>query len=272
MNAVLGERLSIITSKAQTTRHRIIGILNEDDCQMVFSDTPGVLKPHYAMQESMMKGVYTAMEDADILVFLTEPGDKGLADESVEKKLQKTEIPLFLIINKIDTSEQKILEDTIQYWKDKFPLAEIRVISALHGHGVKELVEEFKALLPESPKYFPDESLTDRSERFFVSEIVREKILLNYSKEVPYSVQVEVESFKEVEEIIRMRAIIYVARDSQKGILIGHKGNALKRVGIQARADLESFFSKKVHLELFVKVSKEWRNSEQQLKRFGYEN
>lgn len=270
-NAILGERLSIITSKAQTTRHRILGIFNDENHQIIFSDTPGVLKPAYAMQESMMKWVRSALEDADILLYLTEVGDKGLADENIEAKVKAMDVPLYLIINKIDTTTQEELEAHISHWKERMPRAEIRCISALLGHGVPELLDELKEKLPEGPAFFPKDSLTDKPERFFVSEIIREKILMNYNKEVPYSVEIETESFKEDVDIIRIRAIIYVARESQKGIIIGHKGSALKRVGIQAREDMESFFGKKIHLETFVKVAKEWRNSERQLKRFGYE-
>lgn len=272
MNAIVGERLSIITSKAQTTRHRILGMVNGDDYQMVFSDTPGVIQPAYAMQERMMKFVKTAFEDADIILYLVEPGDKGLKVEGLFERIKEIDIPVFLIINKIDDSDQESVESEIDHWKTTLPKAQIRCISALHGMGVKEIKEELIQALPDSPPFFDKESLTDRPERFFVSETIREKVLLNYKKEVPYSVEVEVESFKHEEELLRIRAIIYVARESQKGILIGHKGQALTRVGSQARADLEAFFNKKIFLELYVKVAKDWRDSDQQLKRFGYES
>ena len=272
MNAMVGERLSIITPKAQTTRHRIFGILNEPEYQIVFSDTPGVIQPAYKMQEHMMKFVSDAFEDADVFLYLVEPGDRALKDEGFFQKLATTSIPVLLIVNKIDTTTQEALEEEVGYWQTSLPNAEIIPISALEGANTDYLLSRLKELVPLSPPYFDKDALTDKTERFFVSEIIREQILLNYKKEIPYSVEVDVEEFKEEEDIIRMRCIIYVARDSQKGIIIGHKGSRLKAVGIGARKQLEAFFAKKVHVETFVKVKKNWRDNDLQLKRFGYKN
>ena len=272
MNAMVGERLSIITPKAQTTRHRIFGILNEPEYQIVFSDTPGVIQPAYKMQEHMMKFVSDAFEDADVFLYLVEPGDRALKDEGFFQKLATTSIPLLLIVNKIDTTTQEALEEEVGYWQTSLPNAEIIPISALEQANTDYLLSRLKELVPVSPPYFDKDALTDKTERFFVSEIIREQILLNYKKEIPYSVEVDVEEFKEDEDIIRMRCIIYVARDSQKGIIIGHKGSRLKAVGIGARKQLEAFFAKKVHVETFVKVKKNWRDNDLQLKRFGYKN
>ena len=272
MNAMVGERLSIITPKAQTTRHRIFGILNEPEYQIVFSDTPGVIQPAYKMQEHTMKFVSDAFEDADVFLYLVEPGDRALKDEGFFQKLATTSIPVLLIVNKIDTTTQEALEEEVGYWKTSLPNAEIIPISALEGANTDYLLSRLKELVPLSPPYFDKDALTDKTERFFVSEIIREQILLNYKKEIPYSVEVDVEEFKEDEDIIRMRCIIYVARDSQKGIIIGHKGSRLKAVGIGARKQLEAFFAKKVHVETFVKVKKNWRDNDLQLKRFGYKN
>ncbi|MDA7804497.1 GTPase Era [Schleiferiaceae bacterium] len=272
MNAMVGERLSIITPKAQTTRHRIFGILNEPEYQIVFSDTPGVIQPAYKMQEHMMKFVSDAFEDADVFLYLVEPGDRALKDEGFFQKLATTTVPVLLIVNKIDTTTQEALEEEVGYWQTSLPNAEIIPISALEGANTDYLLSRLKELVPVSPPYFDKDALTDKTERFFVSEIIREQILLNYKKEIPYSVEVDVEEFKEEEDIIRMRCIIYVARDSQKGILIGHKGSRLKAVGIGARKQLEAFFAKKVHVETFVKVKKNWRDNDLQLKRFGYRN
>ena len=272
MNAMVGERLSIITPKAQTTRHRIFGILNEPEYQIVFSDTPGVIQPAYKMQEHMMKFVSDAFEDADVFLYLVEPGDRALKDEGYFQKLVTTSVPVLLIVNKIDTTTQEALEEEVGYWQTSLPNAEIIPISALEGANTDYLLSRLKELVPVSPPYFDKDALTDKTERFFVSEIIREQILLNYKKEIPYSVEVDVEEFKEEEDISRMRCIIYVARDSQKGILIGHKGSRLKAVGIGARKQLEAFFAKKVHVETFVKVKKNWRDNDLQLKRFGYKN
>ena len=272
MNALVGERLSIITPKAQTTRHRIFGILNEPEYQIVFSDTPGVIQPVYKMQEHMMKYVSDAFEDADVFLYLVEPSDRALKDEGFFQKLLNTKVPVLLIINKIDTTNQEKLEEEVAYWTEHLPNAEIIPISALEQANTTYLLDRLITLIPPSPPYFDKDALTDKTERFFVSEIVREQILLNYKKEVPYSVEVDVEEFKEADDIIRIRTVIYVARDTQKGIIIGHKGSKLKQVGIGARKQLESFFAKQVHLETFVKVKKNWRDSDLHLKRFGYKN
>ncbi|MDA8686705.1 GTPase Era [Robiginitalea sp.] len=270
MNALVGERLSIITSKAQTTRHRILGIVSGEDFQVVFSDTPGIIKPAYALQESMMDFVRTALDDADVLLYMVEIGERALKDADFMAKISNSRIPVLLLLNKIDTSNQEKLEAEVAYWKETLPNAEIHPISALEKFGVESVFTRLLELLPEGPAYFPKDQLTDRPERFFVAEIIREKILQHYKKEIPYAVEVETESFEEGEELIRIGAVIMVERDSQKGILIGHKGSALKRVGSEARKDLEAFFDKKVFLEVFVKVNKDWRSNTNQLKRFGY--
>lgn len=272
MNAFVGEKLSIITSKAQTTRHRILGIVNGDDFQMVLSDTPGIIKPAYELQSSMMDFVKSAFEDADVLVYMVEIGEKALKDERFFEKIKNSPIPVLLLLNKIDISEQGILEEQVQYWQEQLPKAEIHPISALQNFNVKEVFLRILELLPESPPYYPKDQLTDRPERFFVNETIREKILQFYKKEIPYSVEIDTEEFFEDEKIIRMRSVIMVERDSQKGIIIGHKGAALKKVGVEARKDLEKFFDKQVHLELYVKVNKNWRSDPNQLKRFGYSN
>ncbi len=271
MNAFVGERLSIITSKAQTTRHRILGIVNGEDFQMILSDTPGIIKPAYELQSSMMDFVKTAFEDADILVYMVEAGEKELKDEVFFSKIQSSKVPVLLLINKIDKTDQENLEKFVEHWKEKVPNAEIHPISALNNFNVTEVFNRIIELLPASPPYYPKDALTDKPERFFVNEIIREKILLNYQKEIPYSVEIETEEFKEDEDIIRIKAIIMVERDSQKGIIIGHKGEAIKKVGMQSREELEKFFGKQVHIEMFVKVNKDWRNNAYQLKRFGYQ-
>ncbi|WMI69698.1 GTPase Era [Mangrovimonas sp. YM274] len=270
MNAFIGEKLSIITSKAQTTRHRILGIVNGEDFQVVLSDTPGIIKPAYELQESMMDFVKSAFEDADVLLYMVEIGERELKDEAFFKKIQSSNIPVLLLLNKIDKSDQGQLEEQVQLWAEKVPNAEIYPISALEGFQVKEVFDRIIELLPESPPFYPKDQLTDKPERFFVNETIREKILLHYKKEVPYAVEIDTEEFFEDEDIIRMRSVIMVERDTQKGIIIGHKGSALKRVGIEARKDLEKFFGKQVHLELYVKVNKNWRTNQKQLKRFGY--
>lgn len=270
MNAFIGERLSIITSKAQTTRHRILGIVNGDDFQVVISDTPGIIKPAYEMQKSMMDFVKSAFEDADVLIYMVEIGEKELKDEAFFTKIIHAKIPVLLLLNKIDKSNQEQLEEQIDLWKEKVPNAEIYPISALENFNVKEVFARILELLPVSPPYYPKDALTDKPERFFVNETIREKILMNYDKEIPYAVEIETEEFLEDEKIIRIRSVIMVERDTQKGIIIGHKGAALKRVGMQAREDLEKFFGKQIHIEMFVKVNKDWRNSAYQLKRFGY--
>ena len=271
MNAFVGEKLSIITSKAQTTRHRIFGIVSGDDFQIVFSDTPGIIKPSYALQASMMDFVKSAFEDADILIYMVEIGEKELKDEAFFKRINLLDVPVLLLINKVDTSDQSVLEEQVAYWKEKVPRAEIYPISALRNFQTEVVFNRIIELLPESPTFFPKDQLTDKPERFFVNEIIREKILLHYKKEIPYSVEVETESFADSETIIHIRSVIMVERESQKGIIIGHKGEALKRVGIEARTDLEKFFSKQIHLELFVKVNKDWRSNVRQLRRFGYD-
>ncbi len=274
-NALVGERLNIITPKAQTTRHRIFGILNGEtpafDYQLVFSDTPGVLDPAYALQETMLTAVKSAFEDADIFLYVVELGEGPLKHEGFFKGLQEAEQPVLVLLNKVDLHDQEKLERETALWSSWMPRAEIIPISALTKFNLDYVLNRILQLIPESPAYFEKDQLTDRSERFVTSEIIREQILLNYSKEIPYSVEVGVDTFLEEEEIIRIRAVLYVARDSQKGILIGHKGAALKRVGIGARKRLQDFFQKHVHLELFVKVQPDWRNDRQKLKRFGYE-
>ncbi|ALM07977.1 GTPase Era [Sediminicola sp. YIK13] len=270
MNAFVGEKLSIITSKAQTTRHRILGIVNGEDFQMILSDTPGIIKPAYELQSSMMGFVKSAFEDADVLIYMVEIGEKALKDEGFFEKIKNSKIPVLLLLNKIDISEQGVLEEQVQYWQAQLPEAEIHPISALQNFNVKEVFHRIMELLPVSPPYYPKDQLTDKPERFFVNETIREKILQHYKKEIPYSVEIDTEEFFEDEEIIRMRSVIMVERESQKGIIIGHKGSALKRVGVEARKDLEKFFDKQVHMELYVKVNKNWRSNPNQLKRFGY--
>ncbi|WP_051907841.1 GTPase Era [Flavimarina sp. Hel_I_48] len=270
MNALVGERLSIITSKAQTTRHRILGIVNGDDFQMIFSDTPGIIKPAYQLQASMMDFVKSAFEDADVLLYMVELGEKELKDEEFFKKITNTNIPVLLLINKIDKGNEELLEESRAHWQKMVPNAEIFALSALENFGVREVFDRILTNLPDSPPFYPKDALTDKPERFFVNEIIREKILMHYKKEIPYSVEIDTEEFFEEEKIIRMRSIVMVERESQKGIIIGHKGNALKRVGVEARKDLETFFGKQVHIELYVKVNKDWRSSDRELKRFGY--
>ena len=270
MNAFVGEKLSIITSKAQTTRHRILGIVNGDDFQVVLSDTPGIIKPAYELQSSMMDFVKSAFEDADVLIYMVEIGEKELKDEAFFKKITNFKIPVLLLINKIDISNQEQLEEQVKLWAEKVPNAMLYPISALEGFNVKEVFEKIIELLPQSPPFYPKDQLTDKPERFFVNEKIREKILLNYKKEIPYAVEVDTEEFFEEEEIIRIRSVIMVERDTQKGIIIGHKGAAIKKVGVEARKDLEIFFGKQIHLELYVKVNKNWRSDQRQLKRFGY--
>ncbi|HBS86195.1 MAG: GTPase Era [Bacteroidetes bacterium GWF2_38_335] len=271
MNALVGEKLSIITSKAQTTRHRIMGIVNGEDFQIVYSDTPGILKPAYKLQESMMKFVSLAMRDADIILYLTDIYETPDKNMNYISKLQKTKIPVILLINKIDQSNQDQLAALVEMWHGILPDSEILPISALKKFNVEPLLKKVTSMLPESEPFFPKDQLTDKSQRFFIEEMIREKILLHYSKEIPYSVEVETEDFIEEEKIIRIRTIIFVMRDSQKGIIIGHKGEKLKKVGTEARKDAEDFFGKKVFLEIIVRVNKDWRDDKKQLKRYGYE-
>ena len=269
-NAILGEKIAITTAKAQTTRHRILGMRNTEEYQLILSDTPGIIDPAYKLQESMMEAVQTVFDDADVLIYMVEIGEKKGKSEAVISRLSKTDKPVILAINKIDTGNQALLDETINAWKVQLPNAAIWSISALEKFQIDALVENIVEMLPEHPPYYPKDQLTDRSERFVVNEVIREKILLTYDKEIPYAVEVETESFKVEENIIKISSIIYVERLSQKGILIGHKGAALKKVGTLARKDLQKFFDKKIHLELFVKVSKDWRSNSNALKRFGY--
>ena len=271
MNQLVGERISIATFKAQTTRHRIMGIVNTDDVQIVFSDTPGVLKPNYKMQEMMLAFSESALADADVLLYVTDVVEDPEKNKDFLDKVRQMTIPVLLLVNKIDQTDQKTLGDIVTKWHGLLPKAEILPISAKNKFGTDMLLKRIKELLPESPAYFDKEQLTDKPAKFFVSEIIREKILLYYDKEVPYSVEVSVERFKEEDRLIHINAVIYVERDSQKGIIIGHQGVALKKVSTEARKALEKFFGKKIYLETFVKVDKDWRNSQRELKQFGYD-
>ena len=271
VNALMGRNLSITTPKAQTTRHRILGLINGDNHQLVLSDTPGIIKPAYEMQNSMMDFVKESLVDADVLVYMISIGEKKIKDEALVERIKNFKMPLFVLINKIDTSSQEELENIVQEWAAVFPKAKIIPISALTGFFVPELLQILIELLPESPPYFPKDQLSDKPERFFVNESIRKSILQHYDKEIPYAVEVVTESFKEEDQIIRIRAVILVERETQKGIIIGHKGEQLKKVGMSARKDLASFFGKKIHIELYVKVEKNWRSNSQQLKRFGYQ-
>ena len=270
MNQLVGERISIATFKAQTTRHRIMGIVNTDDCQIVFSDTPGVLKPNYKMQEMMLAFSESALTDADILLYVTDVVENPEKNMDFLDKVKKMKIPVLLLVNKIDESDQKNLGDIVTKWHSLLPNAEILPLSAKNKFGVDMLLKRIKELLPESPAYFDKDQLTDKPAKFFVSEIIREKILLYYDKEIPYSVEVRVERFKENDSVIHINAVIYVERDSQKGIIIGHQGIALKKVSSEARKALEKFFGTKIFLETFVKVDKDWRSSQRELDSFGY--
>jgi len=270
MNALVGERLSIITSKAQTTRHRIMGIVSGDNYQIVFSDTPGIIKPLYKLQEKMMQFVISAFTDADVFLLITDVFEDMQLDEAYINKLKHSARPVLLLINKIDVAKQEILEQKVLQWKDKLPQAEIFAVSALKKFNIDKIMDRIIELLPPSEAYYDKAEFTDKSERFFVSEIIREKILLNYKKEIPYSVEVIINSFKEEEKIIKIQADILVERDSQKGIIIGAGGTLLKKTGTMARKEMELFFNKQVFLELFVKVDKDWRSNENRLKNFGY--
>lgn len=274
MNALVGERLSIITSKAQTTRHRIMGIVNGEDFQIVYSDTPGVLHPNYKLQEQMLEFSRSALVDADVLLYVTDVQDTP--DKNAEflekvKRMAAAGTKVFLIINKIDLTTQETLESLVDFWHRELPEAIVFPISAQEKFGIDQLFDAIRNALPECPPFFDKDQLTDKPARFFVNEIIREKILLNYDKEIPYSVEVEVEEFKEEEQIIRISAVIYVERESQKGIIIGKQGSALKKVGTMARKDIETFFQKQVFLQLFVKVDKDWRSSQGRLKHYGYD-
>ena len=270
MNLLMGERISIATFKAQTTRHRIMGILNTPEMQICFSDTPGVLKPNYKLQEQMLQFSESALQDADVLLYVTDMVEKPGKNADFIAKVQKMTVPILVLINKIDLSDQKSLEQKVEEWHEVFPAAEIYPISALHKFNVDNVLARIKELLPESPAYFDKDQWTDKPARFFVSEIVREKILLYYDKEIPYSTEVVVEEFKETERNIRIRTVVYVERESQKGILIGHGGVALKRMGSEARKTLEKFFGKSIFLDVYVKVDKDWRQSEKAMRSYGY--
>ena len=270
MNCFMGQKFSIITSKAQTTRHRILGIVNGEDFQLVFSDTPGILKPTYDLQDSMMDFVKNALEDADVIIYMLEIGETSIKNNEVHKKILNANVPTFILLNKIDLSDQKNLEDQVILWKELYPKANVYPISALNNFNIDIVLKHLIELIPQSPPYFPKDQLTDKPERFFVNEILREKILLYYNKEIPYSVEVVTEDFKEEDNIIKIKSVIFVERDSQKGIIIGHKGSALKKIGTKARQGLEIFFGKKIYIELQVKVSKNWRSNSKVLKKFGY--
>ena len=272
MNNLVGEKLSIITSKAQTTRHRILGIVNGDNFQLIFSDTPGIIKPSYELQDSMMDFVKSALEDADVLLYMLEIGEKSIKDSEVHDKIQSAKIPTIILLNKIDLSTQEDIKNQINIWSNQYPDTEIYPVSALNNFNTEKVINRIIELIPESPAYFPKDQLTDKPERFFVNEKLREKILLYYNKEIPYSVEVQTEEFKEEESIIRIRSLILVERESQKGIIIGHNGVALKKIGSKARIELEKFFGKKIFIELHVKVSKNWRSNSNQLRKFGYKN
>ena len=271
VNALMGRDLSITTTKAQTTRHRILGLINEDHYQLVLSDTPGIIKPAYEMQNSMMDFVKESLIDADVLLYMISIQEKKIKDKALLERINKSKIPLFILINKIDLSSQLELEVVVKEWSKIFPNAKVIPISALTGFFVSELLQMLIELLPESPPYFPKDQLSDKPEKFFVNESIRKSILELYDKEIPYAVEVITESFKEEKNIIRIQAVIVAERETQKGIIIGHKGEQLKKVGIAARKDLTSFFGKKIHVELFVKVQKNWRSNPKQLKRFGYQ-
>ena len=272
MNALVGEKISIITSKMQTTRHRIKGIVSGDNFQIIYSDTPGILKPNYRLQEKMVQFIDTALQDADIILYVTDVVEKPDKNSDYIDKIRKSGVPVIVLINKIDLSNQQEVIRLFNYWSEIFPSASVLSVSALEKFNVSAIFDRIMELLPECPPYFEKEEFTDRNERFFIQEIIREKILLNYEKEIPYSVEVEVEDFKETEKLISVRCIIYVIRESQKGIIIGHKGSKLKKVGTEARIDAEEFFGKKIFLELLVRVSKDWRDKEKQLSKFGYDN
>jgi GTP-binding protein Era len=270
MNALTGEKLSIITSKAQTTRHRILGIVNGDDFQIIYSDLPGILKPNYKLQEKMMGFIDIALKDADVFIYMVEAGETKY-NESIVSEILATKVPVILIINKIDLSDQPKVVKQMEYWQDIFPGHPVVPISALKNFNIQKVLDQVLDFLPESPAYYPKGELTDKTIRFFVSEIIREKILLNFKQEIPYSVEIVVDSYKESDELIKIGAHIFVSRESQKMIILGQGGKAIKRIGIDSRKDIEEFVGKQVFLDLTVKVSKDWRNNDRQLKRFGYE-
>jgi GTP-binding protein Era len=270
MNALVGEKLSIITSKAQTTRHRIMGIVNGDDFQIVYSDTPGILKPQYKLQETMMNFVNSALSDADMILYVTDVKEKSAFEGEYIDRIKESGIPVIIAVNKVDLTNQEDLEKVVESWHLAFPSSPVLPVSGLRSFNLDSLLNAILSKLPEGEPFFPKDQLTDKYERFFASEIIREKILTNYKKEIPYSVEIEIESFADEKNLIRIRALIHVTRDSQKGIIIGHKGAMLKKVGTEARLDMEDFFGKKVFLELYVKVTKDWRDKPLILKRFGY--
>jgi len=270
MNALVGEKLSIITPKAQTTRHRIMGIVNGEDFQIVYSDTPGILKPQYKLQESMMSFVNIALSDADTILYITDVNEHNAYEGEYIDRIIESGIPVIIAVNKVDLSDQETLEKVVEDWHKAFPGSPVIPVAGLKYFNLDSLLNAILAKLPESPPFFPKDQLTDKHERFFASEIIREKILVNYKKEIPYSVEIEIESFEDEKKILKIRALIHVIRDSQKGIIIGHKGLMLKRVGTEARRDMEDFFKKKVFLELYVKVTKDWRDKPLALKKFGY--
>ncbi|MGI6338006.1 MAG: GTPase Era [Bacteroidales bacterium] len=270
MNALVGEKLSIITPKAQTTRHRIMGIVNGEDFQIVYSDTPGLLTPRYKLQEAMMAFIETALADADVILYVTDVTERPDNEGEYIKRILKSEKPVIIAVNKIDLSNQAELENIVRSWKEKLPLSEVIPVSAINNFNLNNLLDLVIKKLPEGEPFFPKDQLTDRYERFFASEIIREKVFLNYHQEIPYSVEIEIESFKDEGSILKICALIHVTRDSQKGIIIGHKGSRLKKVGTEARLDMEEFFNRKVFLETHVKVTRDWRDKPQMLKRFGY--
>jgi GTP-binding protein Era len=270
MNTLVGEKLSIITSKVQTTRHRIMGIVNGDDFQIVYSDTPGILKPKYKLQEKMLNTVNIALIDADIVLYVTDVTETAGSDNAYIEKIKSAKIPVIVAINKIDLSNQEKLDKIVEFWQDYFPGSPVIPVSALNNFNLDTLLNAILSKLPAGAPFFPKDQLTDKYEKFFASEIIREKILINYQKEIPYSVETEIESFEETDNLLRIRALIHVTRESQKGIIIGHKGTKLKKIGKEARLDIENFFGKKVFLQLFVKVTKDWKDKSRMLKRFGY--
>jgi GTP-binding protein Era len=270
MNTLVGEKLSIITSKVQTTRHRIMGIVNGDDFQIVYSDTPGILKPKYKLQEKMLNTVNIALIDADIVLYVTDVTETAGSDNAYIENIKSAKIPVIVAINKIDLSNQEKLDKIVEFWQDYFPGSPVIPVSALNNFNLDTLLNAILSKLPAGAPFFPKDQLTDKYEKFFASEIIREKILINYQKEIPYSVETEIESFEETDNLLRIRALIHVTRESQKGIIIGHKGTKLKKIGKEARLDIENFFGKKVFLQLFVKVTKDWRDKSRMLKRFGY--
>jgi GTPase len=269
MNALVGEKLSIITHKAQTTRHRIMGIVNGEDFQVIYSDTPGIIKPHYKLHQAMMSAVFSSLDDADIILLVTEI-KQNFEHEEILNKIKEIQKPVIVVINKVDLGNMEILESEVLKWKTLLPQSEVFPVSALHGMNIDQVMKAILFHLPESPAYFSKDELTDRSERFFISEIIREKILLNFSQEVPYCTEIAITEFKEEPALTRIAATIYVARESQKGILLGHQGSAIKKLGTDARKDIEIFLGKHVFLELHIKVAKDWREDERALKRFGY--